>query len=621
MVEFIPILRSDLNEYREELHDRIILSAISKIHKKNITIDEINEAINRLFSITYPKERLFYHIKRSLKSGVRFNNDNVILSDEPIQVNKDLSTLIHECFNEFIPNIVRDYDQYIHKKFFDAFVELSEFSAKIIMESLRINEVNFDIIDLKANDVHMRGIISSFNIKEVDKYIDAYYRYLLSESLYKNNYIMSCYQCAISLDIFKRSSDLYRYSRAYSEKNLLVIDTNIITALLLSSNRYHDTVVSMMSLSKKFGFEIYYTYRTKKEFEHLIAAANYSMKQRKSITHSDRNNELITDYLKINNTVEYQNWSDILMYYYSFESQLRDNFGIDLLDEKIQSTTSDLGTLARDVYEIVTRSKERLNSAIEHDIELLNLMEGLKTPKTIKLFDSPWILTLDNILLYVDDYINRKRNVDYTFCIHAQKWFNLLIPFCDIEDIRENENMFASAIVKYSIVPIRTTLTLEEYSKLLADKFGMEGADSQIIFNIITKSKLKPELEKNLSDDDLEAIRDTTYLLFSDEKLLEDLLEKKKDKMTIGRLKDSIKKERLENELLRSQNAIYKEFIELNGKNYEKLILRIDELINILIKEDPQFFDDTGIEKPDIKTQERTSIIFRLAPSARDFIN
>jgi len=113
---------------------------------------------------------------------------------------------------------------------------------------------------------------------------------------------------------------LYTISRDYSDKGILIIDTNIITSLLIESNRFHETVDSMISLSNKLGFKIFYMKETKEEFERLIDAANYNVRTRRVISDSDKDNELVMAYLKDKST---KNWSDKLTYYNSFQIILK----------------------------------------------------------------------------------------------------------------------------------------------------------------------------------------------------------------------------------------------------------------------------------------------------------
>jgi len=187
-----------------------------------------------------------------------------------------------------------------------------------------------------------------------------------------------------------------------------------------------------------------------------------------------------------------------------------------------------------------------VKSAVDHDVYLINLVNYYKHSEGNRQFGSPWIISLHNQFIFVSDYIKTNKNLDYGFVIHAQKWFNLLMEFCDIDDIRGNENLLTSAIIKYSIIPPKNSLTLDEYCKLLANKMGLEGADAEYVLDIITKSKLKSDLEKSLETNDAENITDKTYEIFANVSAMDKFIaqresEKGKDRIIQG-LKDFQKK-------------------------------------------------------------------------------
>jgi predicted nucleic acid-binding protein len=528
LIEVVPILGSDITKYREEVHDRIILNAIHILNSDNFTINELNDKIDEIFEIKYPKERLIHHLEKLFINNIEYSKGRIHLTQEIPPVTNEINDLIEICFKEFINKMKEEYNPALHQRYRDTFYELIYETCKNILSSTNIIKLNMDPTDFGSNNLKMEEIVRSHNLPNVSKFLAHYYGYLSSESLNKDNIILSIFQYAISLDILERGSELYTASKDYEEKGILVIDTNILTSLILKSNRFHETVESMITLSHKLGFKIFYTSDTEMEFERLIEGANYNISKRKSYSELDRDNELVHDYLK-DNSVE--NWADKLIYYNSFKLILKRDYEITVLEEPITEDDADFSEFLREVYRIsMMTHKVRLPLAIEHDINLLNLMYHLKTKDSIKMFDSPWIVTLDNLLIYVSGYVMRKKETNCEYCIHAQKWFDLLIPFCDIEDIRNNQKKFVSAILKYSIIPFDNRLSLNEYTKLLANKFGLEGVNSDIILEVISRSRLQYQLEYSLERNSIKDTKNITYEVFTNDKLIDELLEKKEDK-------------------------------------------------------------------------------------------
>lgn len=602
LMEIIPILGSDLTRYRDEVHDRMILNAIHLLKSNDFKIEDLNRKINEIFEIDYPKERLIHHLENLFGEDLEYQGGKIRIKASVPPVQNEINDLIEACFKEFIESMKNDYNPVFHQRFRDAFYDLIRETYKIILESKNIIKLNLDTVDFKSNIELMKEIILYHNITNVSKFLDQYYNYLSSDSIEKNKLILSIVQYAISIDILERGSELYTASRNYEEKGILIIDTNIITSLILKSNRFHETVESMISLSNKLGFKIYYTNGTKLEFERLIEGANYNITKRRSYSELDRNNELVFDYLKDGSV---PNWSDKLTYYNSFSIILEREYKITILEESMTDDDLDFSEFLREVYRIsMMTHKERLTQAIEHDIKIIQFMYNFKTKDQLKLFDSPWVITLDNLLIYVSGYVMRKKVSDCDYCIHAQKWFDLLIPFCDIEDLRTNQKRFALAILKYSIIPFNNKLSIKEYTKLLANKFGLEGADSEIILKIISKSRRQFQLESSLERNGSNDTKNITYEIFTNDKLIDELLEKKQDQKTIERLKESIRQSRSESESLKIQRDLYRDLLS-NGPNIEDIYRKIEEVQNELETIDPGFYYKYSIKKLDESEMEK----------------
>lgn len=567
LLEVIPILEGNLNACREEIHKQIIYTALNSLDKQKIKIQEISSRIKDLFGINYPEEMIAHQLKKSGLYEIKLENNIVTLTDKIPTQDNNINSVIDNLFNEFIGNYTKEYDIYLNKNLKDAFIKCFEQIVGFIIKSQEINEINLDTIDLKSNEEILKKILIEFKVTKPDKFRSKLYDFLLSDSKNKDKFVLSVHQYAISLDLLNRSSDLYTYSRDYPDKGILLIDTNIITSVLCKSNRFHDTIVSMLSLSKRFGFDIHYSRETKNELLRLIDSADIMMRT-KSATKHERNNELVTDYLR---DTSKPNWTEKLIFYNSFENILRTKFDITLLLDPGFEEDNDLSDYIMQVYDIAICYERELpvKSAIDHDAYLLNLMNYHKHSEGSRQFGSPWIISLHNRFIFVSDYIKTKKSLDYGFVIHAQKWFNLLMEFCDIEDIRGNENLLTSAIIKYSIIPPKDSLTLDEYCKLLANKMGLEGAEAEYVLDIITKSKLKSDLEKSLETNDAENITNKTYEIFANVPAMDKFIaqresEKGKDRIIQG-LKDFQKQLIHEKEISEAERDTYKKMLPPAG--------------------------------------------------------
>jgi len=174
LIEVIPLLGSDLRDYRDSLHDRIILNAIHVMGKNLFKIEELNRAIDDTFGIEYPKERLIFHLDKLFGESIDFSEGQVrIVSDVPIPKNQ-LNDLIENCFKEFIININDIYNIAFHQRYKDTFYELINESSKIILSSVNIMTLNLDTINMRSNVETLKGIIQSHNISNVERFLEYY---------------------------------------------------------------------------------------------------------------------------------------------------------------------------------------------------------------------------------------------------------------------------------------------------------------------------------------------------------------------------------------------------------------------------------------------------------------
>lgn len=270
LIEVVPILGSDINKYREEIHDRIILNAIQSLKINTFTVDELNDKINYIFGIRYPRERLVHNLEILFKDVIDYSEGRIQINGVIPPVPNEINDLIEMCFKEFANSIMKEYDPLYIQRYRDAFHELIYETMKNILNSVNIIELDMDTIDFRSNSERMNEIITHHNIRNPQRFLDIFYNYLTSENENKDKIIISVFQYAITIDILNRGSELYSAFKEYQDKGILIIDTNIITALLLKSNRFHETVESMITLSNKHGFKIFYTSDTKSEFERLV---------------------------------------------------------------------------------------------------------------------------------------------------------------------------------------------------------------------------------------------------------------------------------------------------------------------------------------------------------------
>jgi hypothetical protein len=285
---------------------------------------------------------------------------------------------------------------------------------------------------------------------------------------------------------------------AFGKKNLL-LDTNVIIALLCPSSRQYRLSRELVSLNRQIGARMLVTERTLKEYAKVLNDSNDAMKGFKS-TMPVRFLEAIDEEFIASFAIEKQShphekWQGYYLRMQRVKSILKNNYGIELLDGDHPEILEcayfpEIAKKISDCFE-KERGKPKSKAVAEHDAYHMILVRELsKQTSPTMVGSSHWFLSHDQTLPYVEPLLRTKLGDDTAIsAMVSDIWLQMIEPFLS-RDVREKQavEVFAELLKsQFATVPFRIRpsvltelqgdwlnyegLGIEDFEKILGEKF------------------------------------------------------------------------------------------------------------------------------------------------------
>ncbi len=303
VIDLIPLVKEELVDSRYEIHEIIVKRVLSKKDKNDvINIDELKEEIIDKFNFgNFPDELLYKILENLVKTNfLRFVNNNYELINKIEYENIDL--IIRECYEEFVGFLkieYKNFDPFINKNFYTSFEECLYEIVGVFSEQEDFYNNQIETLNQNLIEKDLQKIADNNGISSSKKFVSIFFNYLNSSTEKITDFIYISYRVAITYDLLSKGSILSQESCDIGEGGILILDTNSIISLICKTDPTHKLIDSTIKLSKKLKCEIYYTEKTKLEYNRLLRAADSQMKL-KSFTNSNHitDNQLIKDFIK-----------------------------------------------------------------------------------------------------------------------------------------------------------------------------------------------------------------------------------------------------------------------------------------------------------------------------------
>lgn len=601
----LPIATGRLSDFREKIRSRIILSAI-KQHSINtpFSADDIKNNIIRTFNFTdYALEIIISELDNLVVDNILQKNGLNYVLLRPIPEQTDYNALLDEItidFEKFLRKEVKDFNPYDYEGWKITLRKSVEELTMAVVSYVNRSEPN--ICKFKIDEIPPTEIIKHWKDAslKVPQLSGVFMNYLHSDSKPIIALISGIYEAALTVDMLSRGKKLKESLKDAPPPDRIYLDTNCLSSILNPTNRYYSSMLASISIAQKFGFQIGYLSETSDEMYLIINSADKYMKIG-NVAEGALQNEFISDFAYRCSGLR---WPEYITPLKMWSQRLATEYGIiqfEKTDISEQEQTVDYFETAF-LMKLETRGEQREPDAITHDILLYSTVQTRKG-NTSMLFDSPLIETLDRVLCDTDNFLVKVKGYKPSIK-HVSSWLNLLSRFLDASFEEDNVRKIGMAILQ-NIIQTRTpSITIEEYSHLLAARHDWEPKEAKIICQLLTETVHQEELEKALRIGDIVKVTSLTEQVFRDEKLIEEIVgrqkvEKENARLILGmhRIATELISERKMTQLLLEMNRRpITVSIQIQGVPNEAIFL-LERIIEDIEKELPEVSKTEGIDK------------------------
>lgn len=585
LIRLSAITKGELLERRKDIRKSLVLAAIDQ-YKVNEIFDsnEIASHIEKLTRCKVSSEDIISVLNELEYEGLIDHTGELHYKVKTKPKIPDFEHIIQPVWREFqafIKNRNSKYDQVVHinaKKVFESVLMkvLIKFSVSELLESQldTIPIENFkSVIDKEVENVYFPDDFGK-------NYPNILFEYFHSNSPTLLSFIFESYYGLINIDLVSREQELPQID--FCDKiSFLLLDTNFIIPLICDTDPKNPLSLAVVKQCRKYNIPLYYSENTEDEIWRSINSANSEMRTLSVKKGSIINNQIVNHFRNSKRI-----WSEYSVYLNFWQDVIKNNWNIiplpeDLplnLDEETYDTMIKVLPLA-DKLRFESRAERdvdyyyhlRNENAYKHDAYCIGIIGSLKKntfneEKSKSL--GPWFLSYDNLVSFVNSTYIRTEDV-FGYVIQPRVLLNYFLAYSKIHFDIEDKETVAIALLRFTARPENSSLTIEEYSRLVSVKVNFGEENSEILKEIFLKSPLLEELERALCLDDGEKADRVVFDILSNPgitELIQDVTyskkEKEMDQQTINRLREALIKERREREKEESSRKSLQEAIK-----------------------------------------------------------
>lgn len=448
------VIRKESGELAKDCQDGVVKTILHNAGNAGLSISEISSEFEKQIGLkSFPLSIVQSSLHRLEKekgavyeaSGKFFLESDEFERIKSVIANRKkilsaFETAVISKLKEKMKNPYIDAEKLVLQVFYEFLVNLfsseSSFVANFLVSKKKLETPDFPMQILeeaskKVIDLNLREYITS-SIKELLQSADSEIATFFLEAL--QNYV--------HLELLNVDPECRCLQKIAFSNKTLILDTNILMALLLVNNPAHETTNEIISLSKSLGINMVFTKLTKQEWLAVLEKSNEQFKlirdTRPGILRS-LDDEFVQSYFKEADASSDLTWQGFYMTMRQIESLARQK-GIEFWYKKEYNPDK---LPNRELLEPVSgrtyscaklRDEENVKSKLvcEHDAYHLLLIRKLReeTPSDM-LGPSCWFLTYDTTLLCVDDGINQftKSPLDPPSSFLADMWLTTIVPF------------------------------------------------------------------------------------------------------------------------------------------------------------------------------------------------
>lgn len=625
IAQAVPLVERKLANQREKNKISIVESILASGDvPSSITPEWVSKKVVQEYNIDLDEGNTKINANSILESldtqGVVDQNEDgtYALSSEPDV--GSFNELIDPLWNEFrtqVESSNQDIDlHYINSSFEEAFYGFFEnYLGFLCDSSVELSEYEVDQFSSSDVESMIEDTIEAYPLHDEGIFKDELLTYLDAQSEQFLDVINKFYMTAVNIDLLSRETQLNFEEIPGSGKKLL-LDTNVLVALLCDTDNSNPLAASVCRRSREIGFDLVYTEDTRNELNRLIHGSKREMsgfrdgdKEFKAIR-----SQFVHDYFQRDDI----SWEEYVSEITDWERLVELNWGITKLDEEVD-TDSGTYEFAYDTFKQLDKTqedkiRESRENKLNHDANIISITVRLREKTSTNVDLGPYVLTLHNKLSTVGS-IGKENYWDDQIVLQLRTWLNYLATFTpsDIAEIDSKE--VAIAIFESSRSDETNIDSIQEYSRLIAPKAGLDSREEDILADYFVNHPLSREMEKALENNRGDQAEELAKQMLEDEDRLERFAEIESQDEKLEELRDSLsdlrerwetekeKREQLE-DILQKQNKL-----EINisatatadasvQTEIESLNDEINEFIELLDTRLPSGYEESDLPEP-----------------------
>ncbi|MHC3380415.1 hypothetical protein [Haloarcula sp. H-GB5] len=474
---------------------------------------------------------------------------------------KDLDNsdeLIDECWDEFkqvLNEHPRDLDTHFVDnnlesafiKFIDKYVDKLEETTEIVDEANQDVIYTAEFVDLIDN------VVAETRLEHPGAFKESLVKYLKDPGENLKKFVGTVYVAIINTDLLEKDDDSIDIPNIPEEERKIFFDSNVIQDLLCESDNEHPLIRNVVERSNGLDFELYYYPETVDDLQRSIDGAIREMSGLKDSNYSSETfeNQFLKDWNRRyrelrNKTME---WGEYRSYIQRWTIEVEAQYQIEQFEKPFD--LSEEVEFAKDIVDKINSKRNKRPKkppVLQHDGSILAKTVELRNGVDGRHNIGPLLLTLDNTVTRAADFGYQEGEWPEGIAITPRVWFNYLLTFTSVEfDTSEVGGIILDVSANIDSQP-----SIENYSKALEEKAGLESNSSELLAKYLRFSAYSDEIENSLRSDDGSA-DEWAFKALRDEGAMDDFVEHKEQKKRIRKMGQRIQdleeeKQRLQEE-------------------------------------------------------------------------
>ncbi|GAD52669.1 hypothetical protein MBEHAL_1429 [Halarchaeum acidiphilum MH1-52-1] len=500
-----PLLEGKFKSRRDELKENLVKLALSEFEREDeITAQDVSDycSSNLQISINAGVAEGFLHeFEEVVESG---EHSYKIIEDISFNsVDAEMDNLWEEFVNvlELFTKVDPYYESQMRPAFEGFFYEfLGDISQSV--EDLDRDQRDTIYTDYGRTEELAEEVADKHRIQDQGIFKRAIKEYLNNPRERLLEFTKSCYTTAVNVDILSREEEFVEFPDMPKKNRKLILDTNVLVALLATTDRQHKVADIICERSSELEFGLYYTEETADELDRLISGCKtemsgiYTGNRQLSVA----NNQFVKDFGKKTDVGwdEYisrlEDWRDIV------EERGIQEIQANAINDQIRDRTRDL-LLESYGYDV----NDRLLTNIDHDSRLLGFSAKEREFTTWDF--GPFVISFHEDLTQIgasfakmDDF--RTITGGNTLALQPRSWVNYIMAFTPVELEPGEMNTIAQSVLSVAS-DFEEEITLDEYVHSFAPKVGLEQSDEDELKKfLVNHPSLSDELKQSVREDE-----------------------------------------------------------------------------------------------------------------------